>query len=92
MNNDTLIRKAREKANRGKYPYFMSENTNARYTIGRSNGVYVLTIFTTGGVLTPTVVHNGYKTRAAAERALRDVADMFVANGVPVTWYRSEGT
>ena len=89
--SEPIIKKAQPKAKRGKYPYFISGNTNAKYTIGRNGRGYVLIIDENSGeVLMPTVQNHEYKTRAAAERALQGAADMFVAGGVPITWYRSE--
>lgn len=88
--SEPIIKKAQPKVKRGKYPYFISGNTNAKYTIGRNGRGYVLMIDENSGeMLTPTVANHEYKTRTAAEKALQYTADLFVANGVPITWYRS---
>ena len=89
--SEPIIKKAQPKAKRGKCPYFISGRTNAKYTIGRNGKGYVLMIDENSGeMLTPTVSNHEYKSRAAAERALQQTADLFVANGVPIKWYRSE--
>jgi hypothetical protein len=89
--SEPIIKKAQSKVKRGKYPYFISGNTNAKSSIGSNGRGYVLMIDENSGeLLIPTVTNHEYQSRSAAEKALQGVADMYVANGVPITWYRSE--